>query len=190
MAERPEIRKILDESQRKMEKATALTRKEFQDVRTSRASIGLVEGLAADYYGTPTPLKGLATLSIPDPRTIQIQPWDVSILGEIEKAILKSDLGLTPMNDGKVIRLQIPLLTEERRVELAKVLRRIAEEGRVSIRSVRHEAVEAMKGLEKAKGISEDESHHGQKEVQKLTDRFIGEVDQAAAKKEQEIKGG
>lgn len=188
MAERPEIRKILDESHRKMEKALALTRKEFQDLRTGRASINLVEHLQVDYYNTPTPLKGLATMSIPDARTIQIQPWDVSILGEIERAISKSDLGLNPMNDGKVVRIQIPPLTEERRAELAKVVRRVAEEGRVAIRNIRHEAIEAIKGLEKGKQISEDESHHGQKEVQKLTDRFTQEVDQAVAKKEAEIK--
>lgn len=188
MAERPEIRKILDESQRKMEKAVGLTRKEFQDLRTGRASISLVEHLQVDYYNTPTPLKGLATIGIPDARTIQIQPWDVSILGEIEKAILKSDLGLTPLNDGKVVRIQIPPLTEERRLELTKVTRRIAEEGRVAIRNIRHEAIEAVKALEKSKRISEDESHHGQKEVQKLTDRFTQEVDQAVAKKESEIK--
>lgn len=188
MAERPEIRKILDETQRKMDKALGLTRKEFQDLRTGRASISFVEHLQVDYYSTPTPLKGVATISTPDPRTLQIQPWDVSIAGEIEKAILKSDLGLTPSNDGKVIRIQIPPLSEERRMELAKVVRRVAEEGRVAVRNIRHEAIESVKGLEKGKKISEDESHHGQKEVQKLVDRFIGEIDQAMARKETEIK--
>lgn len=188
MAERPEIKKILDEAQRKMDKAITLTRKEFQEVRTGRASMGLVEHLNIDYYNTPTPLKGLATISVPDARTIQIQPWDVSIVAEIEKAILKSDLGLTPSNDGKLLRIQIPPLTEERRQELAKVIKRLAEEGRVAIRNIRHEAIEAIKALEKTKKISEDESHHGQKEVQKLTDRFIQDVDQAVVKKEAEIK--
>lgn len=188
MAERPEIRKILDDAQRKMDKSLASTRKEFQDLRTGRASIALVEGVHVDYYNTPTPLKGLATISTPDAKTIQIQPWDVSILGEIEKSILKSGLGLTPINDGKIIRLQIPSLTEERRAELAKLVRKVAEEGRVSIRNIRHEAIEAVKGLEKKKVISEDESHHGQKEIQKLTDRFTAEVDQAVTKKESEIK--
>jgi ribosome recycling factor len=188
MAERPEIRKIMDETQRKMDKALAMTRKEFQDIRTGRASIGLVEHLNVDYYNTPTPLKGLASITIPDARTIQIQPWDISILGELERSILKSDLGLTPMNDGKVIRIQIPPLTDERRLDLTKVIKRVAEEGRVSIRNVRHEAIEAIKALEKKKTISEDESHHGQKEVQKLTDRFIADADQAVAKKEAEIK--
>jgi len=171
-----------------MDKALGLTRREFQDMRTGRASVSLVEHLSADYYGTPTPLKGLGTISTPDPRTIQIQPWDISILGEIERAVLKSDLGLTPMNDGKVLRIQIPPLTEERRLELAKVIRRVAEEGRVAVRNVRHEAVESIKGLEKKKVISEDESFHGQKEVQKLTDRFTAEIDQAVLKKEAEIK--
>ncbi len=188
MAERPEIRKILDEANRKMDKAMSLTRKEFQDLRTGRASASLVDAIQVDYYGSPTPLKGLATISVPDARTLQIQPWDVSVSGEIEKAILKSDLGLTPNNDGKVIRIQIPPLSEERRLELAKVIRRAGEEGKVAIRNVRHEAIEGIKGLEKGKSISEDESHHGQKEVQKLTDRFIGDLDTAVAKKEQEIK--
>ncbi|MBI4115930.1 MAG: ribosome recycling factor [Candidatus Omnitrophica bacterium] len=188
MAERPEIRSILDETHRKMEKAFSLTRKEFQDLRTGRASSSLVEGLQVDYYGTPTPLKGLATISIPDPRTLQLQPWDVSVIGEIEKAVLKSELGLTPMNDGKVVRIPIPPLSEERRLELAKLVRKTAEEGRVAIRNIRHEAIESIKSLEKSKKISEDESHHGQKEVQKLTDRFIVEVDQTVTKKEQEIK--
>ena len=188
MAERPEIRKIMDETQRKMDKALAMTRKEFQDIRTGRASIGLVEHLNVDYYNTPTPLKGLASIAIPDARTIQIQPWDISILGELERSILKSDLGLTPMNDGKVIRIQIPPLTDERRLDLTKVIKRVAEEGRVSIRNVRHQAIEAVKALEKKKTISEDESHHGQKEIQKLTDRFIADADQAVAKKEAEIK--
>ena len=188
MAERAEIRKILDEAHRKMEKAFTLTHKEFQNLRTGRASTSLVEHLQVDYYGTPTPLKGLATLNIPDARTIQIQPWDVSIVGEIERTILKSDLGLTPVNDGKLLRIQIPPLSEERRLELAKVIRKAGEEGRVAIRNIRHEAIELIKGLEKAKTISEDESRHGQKEVQKLTDKFIAEVDTASQKKEQEIK--
>lgn len=188
MAERPEIKKVLDDTTKKMEKGLAAARKEFQDVRTGRASISLVEHLSVDYYNTPTPLKGLATISTPDARTIQIQPWDISGLGDIERAILKSDLALTPINDGKVIRIQIPPLTDERRGELAKVIRRIAEEGRVSIRNIRHEGIEAIKALEKAKQISEDESRHGQKEIQKSTDHFIAEVDQTVQKKEVELK--
>ncbi len=188
MAERPEIRKIMDEANRKMEKAAGMTRKEFQDLRTGRASISLVEHVQVDYYNTPTPLKGLASITVPDPRTIQIQPWDVSIVTEVERAVLKSDLGLTPQVDGKILRIKIPQLTEERRLELAKVIRRVAEEGRVAVRNIRHEAIEGIKALEKAKTISEDESHHGQKEIQKLTDRFIKDIDQAVAKKEEEIK--
>lgn len=188
MAERPEIRKILDESHRKMDKGLQATKKEFQDMRTGRASVGLVENVQVDYYNTPTPLKGIAAIVTPDPRTIQIQPWDVSILGNIERAILKSDMGLTPNNDGKVIRIQIPSLTEERRLELGKMIRKAAEEGRVAIRNIRHEGIESIKSLEKSKTISEDESRHGQKEIQKLTDRFIAEIDQAVQKKEQEIR--
>ena len=188
MPEPTDVKGVVEETKKKMTKSLEATKKEFHNIRTGRASIGLVEHLQVDYYNTPTPLKGLGTITVPDPRTIQIQPWDVSIVGEIEKAVLKSDLGLTPNNDGKLIRIQIPPLTEERRSELTKVVKRLAEEGRVAVRNIRHEAIEAIKGQEKGKTISEDESHHGQKEIQKLTDRFTQEVDQAVTKKEAEIK--
>ncbi len=187
MVEIMEPRQILEETKKKMNRVLEATRKEFQNIRTGRASMALVEGLQVDYYNTPTPLKGLGSISTPDPKTIMIQPWDPSIIAEIDKAILKSDLGLTPINDGKVIRMQIPPLTEERRQELSKVVKRVAEEGRVSIRNVRHEAIEQIKRLEKSKGVPEDVSHTSQKEIQKITDRFIAQIDEALKHKETEI---
>ncbi len=180
-------RKIVDDMQKNMARAVDATRKEFKNIRTGRASIALVEGVIVNYYDTPTPLKGLANISTPDPKTIMITPWDVSGIAEIEKAIMKSDLGLNPMNDGKVVRIQIPSLTEERREELTKVIRRVAEEGRVSVRNSRHEAIEQIKKLEKSKVLAEDLSHAAQKEIQKFTDKFVSEVDDALKHKEQEI---
>lgn len=182
-----DVKKVVDETGKKMSKALEATKKEFQNMRTGRASIALVEGIQVDYYNTPTALKGLANISTPDPRTIAIQPWDASILPEIERAILKSGLGLTPINDGRVVRMQIPTLTEERREELTRLVRKMAEEGRISIRNARHEAVEQIKKLEKSKAVPEDISHSTQKEIQKATDKFIAQVDEALKHKEAEI---
>jgi len=187
MAEPIEVKKAMDETQKKMAKSIEVTKKEFQNIRTGRASIALVEGLQVDYYNTPTPLKGLASISTPDPKTIVIQPWDPSVVNDIERAILKSDLGLTPINDGKVVRMQIPPLTQERREELTRVVRKVAEEGRVSIRYARHEGIDQVKKIEKSKAIPEDKSHACQKEIQKVTDKFIAQVDEALKHKESEI---
>ena len=185
--ENPEVKKTLEENKKKMTKALDATKKEFQNIRTGRASIALVEGIQIDYYNTPTPLKGVANISTPDPKTIAIQPWDPSVISEIERGIMKSGLGLTPVNDGKLIRIQIPPLTEERREELTKLVRRVAEEGRVSIRNARHEAIELIKKAEKAKTVPEDISHTAQKEIQKTTDTFVDGVDEALKSKEAEI---
>jgi ribosome recycling factor len=182
-----DLKKLGEETKKRMTKSVESTKKEFQNIRTGRASIALVEGISVNYYNTPTPIKNLGTISTPDARTIQIQPWDVSAVAEIEKAILKSDLGLTPANDGKVLRIQIPGLTDERRAELTKVIRRVAEEGRVSIRNSRHESIEQVKKLEKAKTVPEDLSHTSQKEIQKFTDQFIAQIDEALKHKETEI---
>jgi len=187
MVDAIDVRKILDETKSKMNKSLEATKKEFQNLRTGRASIGLVEGVQVDYYNTPTPLKGLANISTPDPRTIAIQPWDTSVINDIEKAIQKSELGLTPNNDGKVIRIGIPALTDERRQELTRIVKKVAEEGRVSIRASRHEALEHLRKLEKEKAISEDENRVSQKEVQKITDSFVEKVDEALEHKEKEI---
>ena len=182
-----DVKKIVEETKKKMAKALDATKKEFQNIRTGRASIALVEGIQVDYYNTPTPLKGVANISTPDPKTISIQPWDPSIIGEIERSILKSGLGLTPINDGKIVRMQIPPLTEERREELTKIVKKVAEEGRVSIRNARHEGIETVKKFEKSKAIPEDISHTSQKEIQKVTDSFIVQVDEALKSKESEI---
>ena len=182
-----DVKKIVEEIKKKMAKSMEVTKKEFQNIRTGRASIALVEGIQVDYYNTPTPLKGVANISTPDPKTIVIQPWDPSIIGEIERGILKSDLGLTPINDGKAVRMQIPPLTQERRDELTKVVKKVAEEGRVAIRNARHEGIETVKKFEKNKAIPEDISHTTQKEIQKATDSFIAQVDEALKHKETEI---
>ncbi len=182
-----DLKQLADEAKKKMTKSVDATKKEFQNIRTGRASIALVEGISVNYYNTPTPIKNLGTISTPDARTIQIQPWDASAVAEVEKAILKSDLGLTPINDGKILRIQIPSLTDERRAELTKVVRKVAEEGRIAIRSTRHEAIEQIKKLEKEKIATEDASHVSQKEIQKLTDQSIAAVDEALANKEKEV---
>ena len=179
---------IMTDSEHKMQKTLDAMRQEFHSLHTGRASVALVEGIKVDYYGTITPLKGLASISTPDSKTIVIQPWDASGLAAIEKAISVSGLGLVPNNDGRVVRIQMPQLTEERRNELDKLIRRIAEEGRVSIRNVRHEANDGIKKLEKAGTIGEDISKVTQKKVQDLTDKYIKSVDEALAKKEHEIR--
>ena len=175
-------KKIIEEVKKKMSKAVEVTKKEFQNIRTGRASIALVEGIQVDYYNTPTPLKGLANISTPDAKTIAIHPWDPSVINEIERAILKSGLGLTPINDGKIVRMQIPPLTAERREELTKLVKKVAEEGRVSVRNARHEAIEYVKKLEKAKTMPEDISHTSQKEIQKVTDSFIAQIGRASCR--------
>ncbi|HOG23983.1 MAG: Ribosome-recycling factor [Candidatus Omnitrophica bacterium ADurb.Bin292] len=187
MADFAQVKTLLEDMKKKMAKGVEATKKEFQNIRTGRASIALVEGISVNYYDTPTPLKNIGTISTPDARTIQITPWDATALPEIEKAILKSDLGLMPMNDGKVIRIQIPPLTDERRNELTRVVRKVAEEGRVSIRTSRHEAIEQVKKLEKAKTIPEDVSFAGQKEIQKVTDQVVAQIDEALKQKEAEL---
>jgi len=187
MAEAANVKKVIDETTKKMEKSLEATRKEFKNIRTGRASIALVEGITVDYYNTPTPLKGLANISTPDPKTISIQPWDITAINDVERAILKSDLGLTPVNDGKVIRMQIPPLTEERRSDLSKVVKKVAEEGRIAIRSARHDGIDQVKKFEKDKAIPEDASHAHQKDIQKVTDKFIALVDESLKQKEVEI---
>ncbi len=182
-----DARKAVEETKKKMQKAVEATKKEFHNLRTGRASVGIVEGIQIDYYNTPTPLKSVANISTPDARTIAIQPWDISAVADIEKGILKSGLGLTPITDGKILRITIPSLTDERRQELSKIVKKVAEEGRVSIRNARHEGIEIIKKLEKTKALSEDDSHNLQKEAQKITDGFIAEVDQLLKLKEQEI---
>ena len=179
---------VLKETDDRMHAAVEVLAREFATVRTGRASTGLLEGLKVDYYGTPTPISQVASVSVPDPKTLLIQPWDTSLLSAIEKAIMKSDLGLTPANDGKVVRLTLPPLTEERRRQLAKSVGKLAEDAKVAIRNVRSEANETLKAMEKkTKKISEDESRRAQERVQKTTDKFIERVDELLKKKEEEI---
>jgi ribosome recycling factor len=178
---------IFADTHDRMEKALDSLERDFKRLRTGRASVALVDGIRVAYYGTPTPLSQLATLTIPDPRTIMIQPWDNSIISEIEKAILKSELGLTPMNDGKNIRINIPPLTTERRRELVKVVKKMAEEAKVAVRNIRRDANEMIKDLKKDKEISEDEQFRAQEETQKVTDDFIKRIDALYALKEKEI---
>ncbi len=182
-----ELKELFKETRKRMDKARAVLSDEFAKLRTGRASAGLLEGIRVDYYGTPTPINQLATINIPEPRLIVIQPWDTSQIGAIEKAILASDLGLTPTNDGKVIRISIPQLTEERRKELVKVARKYAEECRVAVRNIRRDANERLKKLEKEKLISQDELKKAQQEIQKITDQEIEEINSLLEKKEKEI---
>ena len=171
----------------RMEKALADLQHEMATIRTGRASLGILDHIRVDYYGTPTPLNQLANLHVPEPSLITIQPWDVSQIGPIERAIRVSDLGLNPANDGKIIRLPIPPLTEERRKELVKRLHGVAEHHRVSLRNIRRDANEATKKLLKDKKITEDDDKRAHDEIQKLTDGYIEKLDQAARGKEKEI---
>jgi ribosome recycling factor len=161
--------------------------KEMGKIRTGRASLALLDDIRVNYYGTPTPLNQAATLSVPESRLIVIQPWDNSLIGEIEKAILKSDLGMTPVNDGKLIRITIPRLTEERRKELVKLVKKMGENSKVEVRNIRRETIEKLRAMEKGKDISEDELHHLQNQVQKTTDTFVEQVDEVIGSKEKEI---
>ena len=170
-----------------MKKALEALRKEYSTLRAGRATPALLDKITVDYYGTPTPVNQVANISVPEPRMIVIQPWEKTMLSPIEKAILKSDLGLTPNSDGSVLRLSIPQLTQQRRTELVKVVHKKAEESRVAVRNLRRDANDAIKKLEKEKTISEDETKKAQEDIQKLTDKFIKEVDQIMAVKEKEI---
>ncbi|MBE3585606.1 MAG: ribosome recycling factor [Thermoanaerobacter sp.] len=175
------------EAESNMKKTVELVKKEFASLRAGRATPALLDKIMVSYYGTPTPINQLATISVPEPRLLVIQPWDKSVLPEIERAILKSDLGITPASDGTVIRLAIPQLTQERRAELVKVVKKKAEEGRVAIRNIRREINDKVKQLQKNGEISEDELRRAQDEIQKLTDKYIKEIDQLLNSKEQEI---
>ena len=178
---------VLADAKDRMGKAVEALRKELATIRTGRAHPGLIEHLRVDYYGAPTPLNQLATINVPEPRLLTIQPWDQQSLGAIEKAILKSDLGLNPSNDGTIIRLVIPQLTEERRKELAKVVRKKVEEGRVAVRNVRRDRHDELRRLQREKEISEDAQYLAQEKLQKLTDGFIQEVERVGEEKETDL---
>jgi len=181
------VEEIFEDLNERMGKSIESLKREYRRLRTGRASVSLLDGIRVSYYDTPTPLNQMASLAVPEPRLIVIQPWDKTAIGDIEKAILKSELGLTPMNDGKLIRIAIPPLTEERRKELVKVARKMAEDNKVAIRNIRRDANEMLKDLKTEKEITEDNLFRSQDEVQKITDDFISQVDELCAAKEKEI---
>lgn len=184
------VKDILRGMEEKMELSIEVTRRELAAIRTGRASTALLDGIEVSYYGTLTPLNQVANIVVPEAGLIVIHPWDKSTLGEIEKAILKSDIDLTPHSDGQVIRLPLPSLSEERRKDLAKVVKRMAEEGRVGVRSLRHKAREVLRGMEKESKISQDENHQGQEKMEKLTHQYVEEIDRVLERKEKEILEG
>ncbi|HEY3068601.1 MAG TPA: ribosome recycling factor [Methylomirabilota bacterium] len=181
------MQNVLKDIETRMTAAVDALGREFATVRTGRASVGLLDAIRVDYYGTPTPINQMASVTVPDARTLAIQPWEMAQLKAIEKAIMASDLGLTPVNDGKLIRLTMPTLTEERRKQLAKSVHKIAEDARVAVRNIRREANDKLKGLTKDKKVSEDEERRGHEQIQKTTDKYIAKVDELLKKKEQEI---
>lgn len=178
---------LIKDSSARMERSIEAFRKELGKVRTGRASFSLLDGVKVDYYGTPTPLQQVGTLSVPESRLITVTPWDTKMIGPIEKAIQGSGLGLNPSSDGKTVRIPIPPLTEERRKELAKMVRKMAEDARVAVRNVRREAIEKLKDREKKKEISEDLVKRGQERIQKETDAHVKKIDDILKSKEQEI---
>jgi ribosome recycling factor len=178
---------VLNDTRRKMDKVLEAMARDLGRVRTGRASVAILEGIKVECYGTTMPLPQVASLAAPESRLLTVQPWDSSVLGDIEKAILKSDLGLNPVNDGKIIRLPIPALTTERRKELVKMVKKMEEEAKVALRNVRREANEDFKEMKKEKLLAEDDAHRGQEEVQKITDEFTKKVEGQAADKEKEI---
>jgi ribosome recycling factor len=182
-----ELKAIEKDVEGRMAGALSVFRADLAKLRTGRASLSLLDGVTVDYYGTPTPLNQVASLSVPDSNTIQVAPWEPKVLADVERAILKSNLGLTPNNDGKVIRLNIPQLTEERRKDLVKVAHETGEGARNAVRQVRRDGNESVKKLEKSKDISEDQMHDGLDTIQKLTDTYVGKIEEVLQAKEKEI---
>ena len=178
---------VIAESKEAMTRAVEALKREMSKVRTGRASLAVLDDIRVDYYGTPTPLNQVGTLAVPEPRLITIQPWEKNLIGEIEKAILKADLGLNPSSDGQLVRLVFPPLTEERRKEMVKQVKRMGEDAKVAVRTVRREANDTLKKLEKDKEITEDELKRGEKDVQDVTDDYVARVDQVIAEKEKDL---
>lgn len=181
------MKQVISDAESRMKKSLAAMQEEFDTIRTGRASAALFEKIKVEYYGNPTPLNQVASISIPESRLVVIQPWDKGLLNEIEKAIQKSELSLNPSNDGKVIRINIPPLTEERRKEYVKIAKNMAEQARVAIRNIRRDANDELKKQQKAGDISEDDAKRGEDEVQKLTDSFVEKINEALEEKEKEI---
>ncbi|MCH7785968.1 MAG: ribosome recycling factor [Chloroflexi bacterium] len=181
------VEEILSDTDSRMQKSTEALKRELNTIRTGRASPALVENLMVDYYGVPTPLSQLASISVPEARVLMIQPWDKQALKDVEKSILKSELGLTPNNDGNAVRINIPILTEERRRDLVKMVRRKVEEAHVAVRNVRRDSLERFREMEKAKDVSQDEGKRAQDQLQKLTDAYISQTDAQREEKESEV---
>ncbi len=181
------VKELLEDAKRRMTKSVETFKNEVARVRTGRASVALLDGIKVDYYGTQMPLNQMATITVQDARLIVVQPWDVSAISAIEKAIQRAELGLNPVNDGKIIRISVPPLTEERRKELVKMVRKMAEEARVAVRNVRRDILNDLKDLKKEGEISEDDFYRAQEQLQKITDEYIGKIDDILAQKEKDI---
>ncbi len=181
------MNELIKNTEEKMTKTIAVLDREYKSIRAGRANVSVLDKITVDYYGAPTPIQQMAAVSIPEPRILMIQPWDASTLKDIEKAILVSDIGINPQNDGRVIRLSFPPLTEERRKEIVKEVKKVAEENKVAIRNTRRDALEKLKGLKKANTITEDDESNGEKKIQNLTDKYCKEIDELASLKEKEI---
>ncbi len=181
------INEVMSEARTSMDKSIKSLKKEMTKVRTGRASVSLLDDVRVDYYGVPTPLSQVATLAVPEARMMTVQPWEKNLIPEIEKALFKADLGLTPSSDGLLIRLPVPALTEERRREMVKITKRMSEDAKISVRNARRDANETLKMLEKEKEITEDDLKRSEKEVQQLTDEFVAVVDTVVQNKENEV---
>lgn len=181
------MQELIKNTEEKMNKTIAVLERDYKSIRAGRANAAVLDRITVDYYGVPTPIEQMAAVSVPEPRILMIQPWDASTVKDIERAILTSDIGINPQNDGRVIRLAFPPLTEERRKEIVKEVRKVAEESKVAVRNTRRDAMEKLKALKKANTITEDDVANGEKKIQKLTDKFCQEIDDLSAVKEKEI---
>lgn len=181
------MKELLKNTEEKMNKTVGVLERDYKSIRAGRANASVLDRVTVDYYGCPTPIQQMAAVSVPEPRILMIQPWDASTLKEIEKAILTSDIGINPQNDGRVIRLSFPPLTEERRKEIVKDVRKTAEDSKVAVRNTRRDAIEKLKALKKNNTITEDDVADGEKKIQNLTDKYCKEIDELAAVKEKEI---
>ncbi len=181
------MKELLKNTEEKMNKTISVLERDYKSIRAGRANAAVLDRITVDYYGCPTPIQQMAAVSLPEPRILMIQPWDAGTLKDIEKAILTSDIGINPQNDGRVIRLAFPPLTEERRKEIVKDVRKTAEESKVAVRNTRRDAIEKLKALKKSNSITEDDVSDGEKKIQNLTDKYCKEIDELAALKEKEI---
>ena len=181
------MKELIKNTEEKMNKTVSVLERDYKAVGAGRANVSVLDKITVDYYGAPTPIQQMAAVSVPEPRVLMISPWDATTLKTIEKAILTSDIGINPQNDGKVIRLAFPPLTEERRKEIVKDVKKMAEENKVAIRNTRRDALEKLKGLKKANTVTEDDVTNGEKKIQTLTDKYCKEIDELATLKEKEI---